>query len=139
MKRLLSLSLTILSISLLSACGNSERSTLNQVSEDEVKEIYDGEMNGFFVATQNVDESYFETLEEVLQENGEEAYFYNTYQPEGKDSEVVDNQKFDLANRFDRNKLYYVEDGEMYEPIRLQSLTGLELAKQIQAYIDIHK
>ena len=139
MRKVFSLSLLILSISLLSACGNSEGSTLNQISEDEVKEIYDGKTNGFFVATQNADESYFETLEEVLQENGEEAYFYNTYQPEGKDTELVDNQKFDLANRFDRNKLYYVEDGEMSDPIRLQSSTGLELAEQIQAYIDTHK
>ena len=139
MRKVFSLSLLILSISLLSACGNSEGSTLNQISEDEVKEIYDGEKNGYFVAAKSVDESYFETLEEVLEENGEEAYIYNTYQPEGKDTELVDKQKFDLANRFDRNKLYYIEDGEMSEPIRLQSLTGIELAEQIQAYIDTHK
>ncbi|MGB6406140.1 MAG: hypothetical protein WBF39_01615 [Planococcus donghaensis] len=138
MKRILSLSLLLLSIVLLAACGKSDE-VLNQISEEDVQKIYDGEMNGFFLATQNVDESYFETLEEVLQENDTTAYFYNTYQPEGKDSESVDNQKFDLANRFDRNKLYYVKDGEVFDPIILKSLTGLELAEQIQGYIDTHK
>jgi LPS O-antigen subunit length determinant protein (WzzB/FepE family) len=138
MKKILSLSLLLLSIILLSACGKSDEA-LNQISEEDVQKIYDGEMNGFFVATQNADESYFETLEEVLQENNTSAYFYHTYQPEGKDSELVDKQKFDLANRFDRNKLYYVKDGEVFDPIRLKSLTGLELAEQIQGYIDTHK
>jgi len=138
MKKIFILSLLLLSISLLASCGKDE-SALNQISEDSVQEIYDGKTNGFFVATQNVEESYFETLEEVLKENNTSAYFYNTYQPEGADTEVVDKQKFDLANRFDRNKLYYVKDGEVHDPIRLKSLTGLELSKEIQSYIDTHK
>lgn len=138
MKKILYLSLLLLTTFFIAACGNNDPA-LNQISEDDVKEIYEGNTNGFFVATQNVDESYFETLEEVLKDNDETAYLYNTYQPEGKDSELVDKQKFDLANRFDRNKLYYIEDGEVFEPIRLKSLTGLELTKQIQGYIDNHK
>lgn len=138
MKKTLSLSLLLLSIFLLSACGKSEEA-LNQISEDDVEKIYDGEMNGFFVATQNTDESYFGTLEDVLEDNNTAAYFYNTYQPDGKDSELVENQKFSLANRFDRNKLYYVKDGEVFEPIRLKNSTGLQLAEQIQDYIDAHK
>lgn len=138
MKNVLKPSLFLLLILILSACSN-EKPTLSQISEDDVQKIYDGDMNGFFVASQNSEESYFETLESVFEEKDMNVNYYHTYQPDGKDSDVEENQKFGLANRFDRNKLYYVENGEVFDPIRLKNSTGLKLAEEIQSYIETHQ
>ena len=124
---------------LLVACSSSESENgLVQINDDTVDQFISGEKNGLFVAVYDKEESFFSTLEEVAKDRNTLVNYYYTYEPNGADGEVSDKQVFNVSNKFDQNRLYYVEDGEVVDFIRLTSFTGLELSGQIENFIDTY-
>jgi hypothetical protein len=125
---------------LLVGCGSGSgnNSGIVQVDSDTVNQFVDGEKNGFFVAVSDKEESFFSTLEEVAKNKNSLVNYYYTYEPNGADGEVSEKQVFNVSNKFDKNRLYYVKDGEVIDFIRLTSFAGLELSEQIENFIQNH-
>jgi len=121
-----------------SGSGSGNNSGIVQVDSDTVNQFVDGEKNGFFVAVSDKEESFFSTLEEVAKDKNTLVNYYYTYEPNGADGEVSEKQVFNVSNKFDKNRLYYVKDGEVIDFIRLTSFAGLELSEQIENFIQNH-
>jgi uncharacterized protein YcfL len=119
-----------LAMLLLVGCGSGSgnNSGIVQVDSDTVNQFVDGEKTGFFVAVSDKEESFFSTLEEVAKDKNTLVNYYYTYEPNGADGEVSEKQVFNVSNKFDKNRLYYVKDGEVIDFIRLTSFAGLELS-----------
>ena len=123
----------------LSACSNNKEIGLVQVDSDTVKSLMNGEENGFFLAVSDKNEGFEPYVEDVLDEKGVKINYYYTYQPEGAECETVEDQVFDFDNNIDKNRLYYFEDGEVSDPLRLTSYEGTELSAQIENFIKVHQ
>lgn len=126
----------ILVMFILVACNDNNDKGIIQVDFETVQQITDGEKNGFFLAVSDKEENFISNLESVANDKEVSINYYYTYEPEGENGEVSEKQIFNVANKFDKNRLYYVENGEVIEFIRLTSFTGLELSKQIENFID---
>ena len=123
----------------LVACGSNNGSGSKgviQIDEDTVNELVEGEKDGFFIAVSDKEESFFPILTEIAESEGVLVSYYYTYQPDGAEGEEVERQVFEATNKFNKNRLYYVKDGEIQQFIRLTSYTGLELQKQIRGFIE---
>lgn len=128
----------LLAMLLLVGCSSENPSGIAQVDIDTVNQFVDGNQSGLFVAVSDKEEGFFPTLEEVAKDRNTLVNYYYTYEPNGADGEVSENQVFNVSNKFDKNRLYYVKDGEVIDFIRLTSFTGLELSKQIENFIDTY-
>lgn len=126
----------ILVMFILVACNDNNDKGIIQVDFETVQQFTDGEKNGFFLAVSDKEENFISNLESVANDKEVSINYYYTYEPEGENGEVSEKQVFNVANKFDKNRLYYVENGEVIEFIRLTSFTGLELSKQIENFID---
>lgn len=139
MKKVFSAAFVLLIIMLV-GCTSEENSTgLVQVNSEMVDKLMNGEENGFFLAVSSLEENFVPYLEDVLAEKKVKVNYYHTYQPEGEDGETAERQVFDVSNKMDKNRLYYIENGKISEPLRLTSFAGLELTSQIQSFIEVHK
>lgn len=111
---------------------------LIQIDFNTVHQFLDGEKDGFFLAVYDKEESFFYTLDDVVKDRGVLINYYYTYEPDGTDGDVVDRQVFNVSNKFDKNRLYYVKNGEVIDYIRLKSFAGLELSKRVGNFIDTY-
>lgn len=139
MKKKLCAAFVLLIIMLVGCTSEESSSGLVQVSSETVDKLVNGEENGFFLAVSSLEENFVPYLEDVLAEKKVKVNYYHTYQPEGKDGETAERQVFDVSNKMDKNRLYYIENGKISEPLRLTSFAGLELTSQIQNFIEVHK
>lgn len=125
----------VLGLLLLAGCGDGGDEGLVQVDEDVVNQLAEGEKDGFFLAVDDKEEYFIEILQEVVKNEGALVNYYYTYQPNGAESELSEKQVFKAINRFYKDRLYYVKDGEALQYIDLDSYKGLELQNQIRTFI----
>lgn len=124
---------------ILSACGSNEAG-LKQVDLDTVKNLLAGKENGFFLAVDEKDQDFEPYLEDALEEEGVEVNYYYAYQPDGEEGETVDRPLFNtVINGLSKTTLYYIEDGEVSEPLDLEAYTGTDLTEQIKNFIGVHQ
>jgi hypothetical protein len=138
-KCLLAFFSTFLLIGLL-GCSESKDAGLVQIDFTTFEKMTKGELDGFILPVNDYEKISLEYIQKALEKNDAATIFlYYTFQPDGKDGEILERQQYVSNSNMRKNDLYFIKDGEIKENLNLDGYNGEELTKEIEYLLEVYK